>query len=86
MFELTWQEFSRRPHIAKLPLSEQTREFHWEQHRHQMLMEYISSAASGTGGPGAGGGNSTVVQAIQAQQDQSVNAYVENGYVDNYFE
>jgi hypothetical protein len=87
MFDLTWQEFSRRPHISKLPLSEQTRQFHWEQQRHQMLMEYVSSAASGVGGSsGAGGGNSTVVQAIQAQQDQSVNSYVENDYVDNYFE
>lgn len=47
MFELTWQEFSRRPHIAKLPLAEQTRQFMWEQQRHAMLMEYVSSAASG---------------------------------------
>ena len=86
MFDLTWQEFSRRPHIAKLPVSEQTRQFQWERQRHQMLMEYVSSAASGVGGSGAGGGNSTVVQAIQANQDQSVNAYVENGYIDNYFE
>jgi len=85
MFELTWQEFSRRPHIAKLPLAEQTRQFYWEQQRHQMLMEYISSAASGVGGSGAGGGNSTVVQAIQAQQDQSENSYVVNDYIDNYF-
>lgn len=85
MFELTWQEFSRRPHIIRLPIHEQKQQFFWEQQRHQMLMEYISSAASGVGGSGAGGGNSTVVQAIQANQDQSVNNYVENNYIDNYF-
>ena len=86
MFELTWPEFSRRPHISSLPLSEQKRQFFWEQQRQQMLMEYISSAASGTGASGAGGGNAFVVQQIQANQDQSVNSYVENGYIDNYFE
>lgn len=81
MFDLTWQEFSRRPHIAKLPLSEQTRQFHWEQQRHQMLMEYVSSAASGVGGSsGAGGGNSTVVQAIQTNQDRPVNLSTSNQY------
>jgi len=49
-------------------------------------MEYVSSAASGVGGSsGAGGGNSTVVQAIQAQQDPSENSYVVNDYIDNYF-
>ena len=86
MFELTWQEFSRRPHIARLPIHEQIRQFQWEQQRYQLMLEYVSSAASGVGGSGAGGGNSTVVQAIQANQDQSVNSYVENDYIDNYFE
>jgi|DEB0MinimDraft_10_1074344.scaffolds.fasta_scaffold11963_5 hypothetical protein len=81
MFELTWQEFSRRPHIAKLPLSEQTRQFYWEQQRHQMLMEYVSSAASGVGGSGAGGGNSTV-----AIETIGINGYVEDGYIGEYFE
>lgn len=86
MFELTWQEFSRRPHIAKLPLAEQTRQFMWEQQRHAMLMEYVSSAASGVGGSsGAGGGNSFVVQQIQAMQDNTINNYVANDYVENYF-
>ena len=87
MFELTWQEFSRRPHIARLPLHEQVKQFQWEQQRHQMLMEYVSSAASGVGGSGAGGGNAMVVLEIQRrQQDPSANSYVENGYIDNYFE
>ena len=81
MFELTWQEFSRRPHIAKLPLAEQTRQFYWEQQRHQMLMEYVSSAASGVGGSGAGGGNSTV-----AIETIGINGYVEDGYIGEYFE
>jgi hypothetical protein len=82
MFDLTWQEFSRRPHIAKLPLSEQTRQFHWEQQRHQMLMEYVSSTASGVGGSsGAGGGNSTV-----EIETLGVNGVVENGYIGQYFE
>lgn len=86
MFELNWQEFSRRPHISKLPMHEQVRQFQWEQQRHEMLMEYVSSAASGVGGSsGAGGGNGFVVQQIQAMQDQSVNNYVENDYIDNYF-
>ena len=87
MFELNWQEFSRRPHIARLPIHEQIRQFQWEQQRYEMLMEYVSSAASGVGGSsGAGGGNSTVVQQIQANLDQSINSYVENDYVENYFE
>jgi len=86
MFELTWQEFSRRPHISKLPLNEQVRQFQWEQQRHQLMLEYVSSAASGVGGSGAGGGNSTVVQAIQANLDPSTNSYVEDDYIDNYFE
>jgi len=85
MFQLTWQEFSRRPHIARLPLHEQVRQFQWELQRHELLIEYVSSAAAAAGSGGAGGGNGTVVQAIQAQQDQSINSYVENDYIDNYF-
>jgi hypothetical protein len=82
MFDLTWQEFSRRPHISKLPMHEQTRQFHWEYQRHQMLMEYVSSAASGVGGSsGAGGGNSTV-----EIETLGVNGYVDNGYIGQYFE
>ena len=42
MFELTWQEFSRRSHISKLPLNEQVRQFQWEQQRHQLMLEYVS--------------------------------------------
>jgi hypothetical protein len=86
MFELSWQEFSRRSNISRLPMHEQIRQFQWEQQRHQLMLEYVSSAASGVGGSGAGGGNSTVVQTIQANQDQSINSYVENDYIDNYFE
>ena len=85
MFKLTWQEFSRRPHISHLPIHEQIRQFQWEQQRYQLMLEYVSSAASGVGSTGAGGGNSTVVQAIQ-NQDQSINSYVVNDYIDNYFE
>jgi hypothetical protein len=89
MFELTWQEFSRRPQIARLPIHEQVRQFQWEQQRYQLMLEYVSSAASGVGGSGAGGGNSTVVQAIQSNQqttDPSENSYVVNDYIDDYFE
>lgn len=89
MFELNWQEFSRRPNIARLPMHEQVRQFQWEQQRHEMLMEYVTSAASGGGGSsGAGGGNSFVIQQIQANQtqDASQNSYVVDDYVDNYFE
>jgi hypothetical protein len=89
MFELSWQEFSRRPQIARLPIHEQVRQFQWEQQRYQLMLEYVSSAASGVGGSGAGGGNSTVVQAIQANQqttDPSENSYVVNNYIDDYFE
>jgi hypothetical protein len=85
MFELTWQEFSRRPHIARLPMHEQMRQFQWEQQRHEMLMEYVSSAAASAGSSGAGGGNAFVVQQIQAMQDNTINNYVENDYVENYF-
>jgi hypothetical protein len=81
MFELTWQEFSRRPHISKLPLNEQVRQFQWEQQRHQLMLEYVSSAASGVGGSGAGGGNSTV-----EIETLGVNGYVQNGYIGEYFE
>jgi hypothetical protein len=88
MFELNWQEFSRRPNIARLPMHEQMRQFQLEQYRHEMLIEYITSAATGVGGTGAGGGNSFVVQQIQANQtqDASQNSYVVDDYVDNYFE
>lgn len=82
MFELNWQEFSRRPHISKLTMNEQVRQFQWEQQRHEMLMEYVSSAASGVGGSsGAGGGNSTV-----EIENLGVNDYVDNGYIGGYFE
>jgi hypothetical protein len=81
MFELNWQEFSRRPNIARLPLHEQMRQFQWEHQRYEMLMEYVSSAASGVGGSsGAGGGNSTVEIEILG-----VNGYIENDYISNYF-
>lgn len=89
MFELTWQEFSRRPQIARLPMHEQMRQFQWEQQRYQLMLEYVSSAVGSGPSSGAGGGNSTVVQAIQGNQqtqDPSENSYVENDYIDNYFE
>ena len=57
MFELTWQEFSTRPHIAKLALHEQIKQFHWEQQRHQLMLEYISSTTP----PAADGSNTTAV-------------------------
>jgi hypothetical protein len=85
MFELTWQEFSRRSQIARLPIHEQIRQFQWEQQRYQLMLEYVSNASSGAGGTGTGGGNSTVVQVIQ-NQDRSVNSYVVDDYIDNYFE
>lgn len=82
MFQLNWQEFSRRPHIARLPLHEQVRQFHWEQQRYNMMLEYVANssvstaAAAAAGGAGGGG----------PQRDASANNYVENNYIDNYFE
>ena len=81
MFELSWQEFSRRPQIARLPMHEQIRQFQWEQQRYQLMLEYVSSAASAAGSSGAGGGNSTV-----AIETIGVNGYVEDGYIGEYFE
>lgn len=82
MFELTWQEFSRRPHIAKLPIHEQTQQFMWEQQRHEMLLEYITSTHIGDGVTGTTArGNSTV-----EIETLGVNGYVENGYIGQYFE
>jgi len=81
MFQLNWQEFSRRPHIAKLPLHEQVRQFHWEQQRYNMMLEYVanSSISSAAAAAGSGGG-------AKSQQDASANNYIENNYIDNYFE
>jgi hypothetical protein len=81
MFQLNWQEFSRRPHIAKLPLHEQVRQFHWEQQRYNIMLEYVanSSISSAAAAAGSGGG-------AKSQQDASANNYIENNYIDNYFE
>lgn len=84
MFTLTWQEFSRRPHISRLPLHEQVRQFNWEQQRQEMLMEYVSFSSTGVASSGAGGGNAFVVQQLQ-QLDETENEFVENDYVENYF-
>jgi hypothetical protein len=82
MFELTWQEFSRRPHIARLPLNEQVRQFQWEQQRQQILMEYVinNSVPTTATGYGSGGGVSLTTN------DPSLNSFVENDYIDDYFE
>lgn len=82
MVELTWQEFSRRPHIVKLPMNEQVRQFQQEQQRYQLMMEYVittSVAISAAAGAAAGGG-------AGLPTDPSLNNYVENDYIDNYFE
>lgn len=76
MFYLTWQEFSKRPQVAKLPLHEQVRQFQFEQQRHEMLLASLSGF--GTGG---GGRIST-----QTPEDTTINNYVANDYVENYFE
>jgi hypothetical protein len=80
MFELTWQEFSRRQHIAKLPLHEQMRQFQQEQQRYQLMMEYVintTTAAAAACGAAAGGGT--------ASPSTGENNYVDD-YVDDYFE
>jgi hypothetical protein len=78
MFQLTWQEFSRRPNISKLPLNEQTRQFQLEQFRYQQYMQYVSQTMVNSG-VGTGGGKSQTT-------DASSNSFVDNDYVDNYFE
>jgi len=52
--------------------------------RDRMMLENTavsSSAAAGAAGAGAGGGGFR-----KRTQDASFNNYVENGYIDNYFE
>lgn len=80
MFQLNWQEFVRRLHIARLPLHEQVRQFHWEQQRCNMMLEYVinTSVSTAAAAAGSGGGGK--------QTDASQNGYVENNYIDDYFE
>ena len=83
MFQLTWQEFSRRPYIAKLPLHEQVRQFHFEQQRYHLMMEYvINNSNSSTASSGAGSGGSF----IPRTDNDSINGYVEDDYVGDYLD
>jgi hypothetical protein len=70
MFELSWQQFSRQPSISKLPINEQIRQFQFAQQRFAMQQQYIANTMVA----GGGGGN------------LSINSYVEDDYIDNYFE
>lgn len=40
MAQITWQEFSRRPEIKKLPISEQKKRFIWE-NQQRMQRDYF---------------------------------------------
>ncbi len=42
MFQLTWQSFSRQPHITRLPMNEQTRLYRLEEQRYLERLEYYS--------------------------------------------
>lgn len=75
MFELSWQQFSRQPGISKLPINEQIRQFQFAQQRFAMQQQYIMNTMVVAGGGG-----------VKSQQDESANNYVENNYIDNYFE
>jgi len=42
MFQFTWQAFSNQPHIARLPINEQTRLYRLEEQRYRERIEYYS--------------------------------------------
>jgi hypothetical protein len=73
MFELSWQQFSRQPGIAKLPINEQIRQFQFAQQRIIQQQQYIANTMV------AGSGPTTV--------DPSINLYVDGDYIEpDYFE
>ena len=73
MFQLTWQEFSRKPYIAKLPLHEQVRQFNFEQQRHMMVMASLDGYGTGAGG-------------LPPTDNDTINSFVEDDYINDYFE
>lgn len=74
MFELSWQQFSRQPGIAKLPINEQIRQFQFAQQRFAQQQQYIMNTMVVAGGGGA------------ANVDPSFNEFVDDDYIDDYFE
>ena len=55
MFQLTWQSFSRQPHIASLPISQQTKLYRLEEQRYPARLEYYAQMFVQGGGDSAGG-------------------------------
>ena len=54
MFQFTWQLFVKQPHIAKLPLHEQTRLYRLEEQRQRDRMEYYHRMFGSLGSAPAG--------------------------------
>ena len=73
MFEVSWQQFSRQPGIAKLPINEQIRQFQFAQQRFAQQQQYIMNTMVAGSGPAA--------------IDQSINSYIDSDYIEpDYFE
>jgi hypothetical protein len=62
MFQLTWQSFSRQPHIASLPISQQTKLYRLEEQRYPARLEYYAQMF--VQGGGDSGGQSTIPNVI----------------------
>lgn len=57
MAQITWQEFSRRPEIAKLSLSEQKKRFIWENNQRSQKDRYLEELVGGPTGATSGIGS-----------------------------
>lgn len=57
MAQITWQEFSRRPEIAKLSLSEQKKRFIWENTQRSQKDRYLEELVGGPTGATSGIGS-----------------------------
>jgi hypothetical protein len=78
MFELTWQEFSRRGNIKKLPMHEQIRQFQFAQQQFEIQQRYIMNNVS-MNGQSYGG--------YKPNSDNNNNSlYLVDDYVDDYVE
>jgi hypothetical protein len=75
MFQLVWQEFSRRPNISKLPINEQIRQFQLEQFRYQQYMQYVSQTMVNSG-VGTGGNKSQTTDASSTTFDTDSQAFI----------
>jgi hypothetical protein len=79
MFELTWQEFSRRGNIKKLPIHEQIRQFQFAQQQFEMQQRHIMNSVS-INGQSYGGYKSNT------DTNTSTTSYLVDDYVDDYVE